>query len=82
MLPRSIAALCAWAASATAADWAGDYDALLSGLARNYANFEYTLTQRRIDLPAIADRERNALAAATGASPRAAVTARASITAP
>ncbi|MEJ1934445.1 S41 family peptidase, partial [Nostoc sp. NIES-2111] len=59
------ALLCSWAVSASAADWSADFDALLAGLARNYANFEYTLTERRIDLPALAARQRVALAEAT-----------------
>jgi hypothetical protein len=46
------------------ADWLADFEALKAGLARNYANFEYTLTDRRIDLPAIATRYREALAIA------------------
>ena len=46
-------------------DWQADLDALQAGLARNYANFEYTLTERRIDLPRLAARAREALAGAT-----------------
>lgn len=62
----SVAALlCSCATAASAVDWTGDYDVLLGGLAKNYANFEYTLTERRIDLPALAARQREALAAAT-----------------
>lgn len=52
-------------ASASANDWIGDFDLMLQQLPRHYANFEYTLSERRLDLPAIAQRERQALAAAT-----------------
>ncbi len=51
-------------------DWTGDFAALLAGLARNYANFEYTLTDRRVDLPAFAARYRAALAEARSDSER------------
>lgn len=44
--------------------WPADFEALKAGLAPNYANFEYTLTDRRIDLPTIAARHREALASA------------------
>ncbi|HTN48100.1 MAG TPA: S41 family peptidase [Burkholderiaceae bacterium] len=46
-------------------DWTADFDALLVGLARNYANFEYTLTDRRVDLPGFAAWHRAALTAAS-----------------
>jgi hypothetical protein len=64
------AAIVALGMSGTAAalgpgDWQADLDALQAGLARNYANFEYTLTERRIDLPRLAARARDALASAT-----------------
>lgn len=52
-------------------EWLADLDALQQGLARNYANFEYSLKERRIDLPAIAARYRGRLAeAATDAERR------------
>lgn len=50
---------------ASATDWVADFDLMLQQLPRHYANFEYTLTERRLDLPALAQREREALAAAT-----------------
>lgn len=53
------------AAALTPGEWQADLDALQAGLARNYANFEYTLTDRRIDLPLLAARARDALAGAT-----------------
>lgn len=64
---RSMAAVLGFVgcASASATDWAGDFDLMLQQLPRHYANFEYTLTERRLDLPALAQRERQALAAAT-----------------
>lgn len=51
-------------------DWTGDFAALLAGLARNYANFEYTLTDRRVDLAALAARYRAALATAASDAQR------------
>ena len=51
-------------------DWQADLDALQAGLARNYANFEYTLTERRIDLPRLAARAREGLASTTDDSER------------
>ena len=58
------------AAALTPGEWQADLDALQAGLARNYANFEYTLTDRRIDLPMLAARARDALASATDDSER------------
>lgn len=60
-----VALCCAWITNAAATDWSADFEALLGGLARNYANFEYTLTEQRIDLPALAARHRQELGAAT-----------------
>lgn len=52
-------------------EWLADLEALQQGLARNYANFEYTLRERRIDLPAMSARYRSRLAeAATDADRR------------
>ena len=48
----------------TAATWQADFDALLAGLASNYANFEDQIRERRLDLPALAARQRKALAEA------------------
>jgi hypothetical protein len=62
-----LAGLLAIASLAIAADddpWRRDLDALQQGLARHYANFEDLLTERRLDLPALAARDRAALAAA------------------
>lgn len=47
------------------ADWQSDYEALLAGLASHYANFEDQIRVRRIDLPALAARQRKALQDAT-----------------
>jgi Peptidase family S41 len=44
-----------------AATWQADFDALLAGLASNYANFEDQIRERRLDLPALAARQRRAL---------------------
>jgi len=44
-----------------AATWQADFDALLAGLASNYANFEDQIRERRLDLPALAARHRKAL---------------------
>jgi hypothetical protein len=55
------------AAAQTPADatpWLDDLAALERGLATSYANFEYTLRERRIDLPSIDRTARAALAAA------------------
>lgn len=41
--------------------WQADFDALLAGLASNYANFEDQIRERRLDLPALAARQRKAL---------------------
>lgn len=48
----------------TPADWQADFDALLAGLAGHYANFEDQIRERRLDLPALAARQRRALAGA------------------
>ncbi|TCO99724.1 S41 family peptidase [Rubrivivax gelatinosus] len=48
-----------------AADWQDDFDALLAGLASNYANFEDQIRVRRLELPALAARQRKALTEAT-----------------
>lgn len=45
----------------TATEWQADFDALLAGLASNYANFEDQIRERRLDLPAVAARQRQAL---------------------
>jgi hypothetical protein len=58
------------AAALSAEEWQADLIALQVGLARNYANFEYTLTDRRIDLPLLAARSRDALASAPDDSER------------
>jgi hypothetical protein len=47
--------------SLAAEDWQADFDALLAGLASNYANFEDQIRERRLDLPALAARQRKAL---------------------
>lgn len=47
-----------------AENWQADFDALLAGLASNYANFEDQIRERRLDLPALAARQRKALAEA------------------
>lgn len=44
--------------------WQADFDALLAGLASHYANFEDQIRERRLDLPALAARQRKALAEA------------------
>jgi Peptidase family S41 len=44
-----------------AENWQADFDALLAGLASNYANFEDQIRERRLDLPALAARQRKAL---------------------
>lgn len=49
-------------ADSDAAPWLADLAALESGLARSYANFEYTLRERRIDLPAVDGTARTSLA--------------------
>lgn len=54
----------AGAPALTAADWQRDFDALLAGLATNYANFEDQIRERRLDLPALAARQRQVLTAA------------------
>ena len=67
---RALAALllaCSGAAAQSNADsdaapWLADLAALESGLARSYANFEYTLRERRIDLPAVDGTARTSLA--------------------
>lgn len=65
-LRAAVAAIaCAWAGTAVATGHLGDFEALLAGLARHYANFEYTLLERRIDLPALAARQRAEFEAAT-----------------
>ncbi|MFT3953760.1 MAG: S41 family peptidase [Piscinibacter sp.] len=51
----------AGAPALTAADWQADFDSLLNGLAVNYANFEDQIRERRLDLPALAARQRQAL---------------------
>lgn len=61
-IPAALALLTSGSAGAT--DWAGDFEHLLQQLPRHYANFEYTLSERRLDLPAIVQREREALASA------------------
>lgn len=45
----------------TAEDWQADFDTLLTGLASHYANFEDQIRERRLDLPALAARQRKAL---------------------
>lgn len=62
-------------AGAAAADdpWRRDLEALQQGLARHYANFEDQLTERRLDLPALAARDRAALDAARSDAERRAV---------
>jgi Peptidase family S41 len=47
-----------------AAEWQADFDALLTGLSSHYANFEDQIGERRLELPALAARQRQALAAA------------------
>jgi hypothetical protein len=57
----ALASAAATAPALTAADWQADFDALLAGLASHYANFEDQIRERRLDLPALAARQRRAL---------------------
>lgn len=61
LLASAPCARAAGAAPAAGDPWQEDFAALLTGLAASYANFEYTLTDRRIDLPALATRGVSAL---------------------
>lgn len=45
--------------------WLGDLERLKTGLARNYANFEYAILGQRLDLPALAARTEAAIRAAS-----------------
>ena len=63
-LIASLLALVGFLAAAADDPWQRDLTALQQGLAQNYANFQYLLTERRLDLPALAARDRAALAAA------------------
>lgn len=66
MLARLVLATAAAATPAHAAtSWQADFDALLAGLSSNYANFEDQISERRLDLPALAARQRKALTEAT-----------------
>jgi hypothetical protein len=60
-------------AQAADLDWAGDFTALKTSLARNYANFEQTIVDRRLDLPALAARYEQQLAQAKDDAARRAV---------
>lgn len=60
----TLASAAAGAPPLTPADWQADFDALLAGLASHYANFEDQIRERRLELPALAARQRKALAEA------------------
>jgi hypothetical protein len=66
-MKRLVAGLLLLVGLAAAAEdpWQRDHAALLDGLARHYSNFEDLLTERRLDLPALAARDRAALADAS-----------------
>lgn len=60
----AIAGVVAVGACSAAEDWRADFEALKLGLARNYANFEQQITDRRISLPKLASEAETALASA------------------
>lgn len=66
----ALSSTAAGAPTLSAADWQADFDALLAGLASNYANFEDQIRERRLDLPALATRQRRALTEAADDSGR------------